>query len=86
MIARLLDLVLPRVRLGGLTGGHARRRSWGRAGLIAQVEVRSASNWMGRFGGGWQWAVGVKAGGTRARGTVLVELLVGTLRVDWGAP
>ena len=39
---------------------------------------------MGRFGAGWQWAVGVKVGGTRKAGTVLVELLVGTLSVSWG--
>ena len=34
---------------------------------------------MGRFGGGWQWAVGVKVGGA---GTILVELLVGSLIID----
>lgn len=33
----------------------------------------------GRFGGGWQWCVGVKI----ARRCFIVELLVGSLRVTW---
>jgi hypothetical protein len=41
---------------------------------------------LGRFGGGWEWDVGVKAGRlSRERGTVIVSLLVGSLRISWGA-
>lgn len=38
---------------------------------------KPSTAYMGRFGGGWQWAVGVKVGGR----TILVECLVGTLRI-----
>lgn len=31
-----------------------------------------------RFGGGWNWKVGVSVGGT----TVLIDLLVGTIRIS----
>lgn len=39
---------------------------------------------MGRFGGGWQWEVGAQASGfSRPRGTVIVNLLVASIRIDW---
>ena len=34
---------------------------------------------MGRFGGGWQWQVGVQVGGK----TAIVNLLVASVRIDW---
>lgn len=40
---------------------------------------------MGRFGGGWQWKMGVQAGRlSRQRGTVLLALGISELRVSWG--
>lgn len=40
---------------------------------------------LGRFGGGWQWKLGVQASALRrSSGTVIVSLLVGDLRIDWG--
>lgn len=34
---------------------------------------------MGRFGGGWQYKLGIQWGGS----TVIVDLLVGTIRFTW---
>lgn len=33
----------------------------------------------GRFGGGWNWNLGIQVGGT----TVLLELLFGTVMITW---
>lgn len=46
-------------------------------------EWRSAKqNFMGRFGGGWNWALGFQAGGS----TILIRLLVCTVRIIWYKP
>lgn len=37
---------------------------------------RTRDEHMGRFGGGWQWEVGIQAGGT----SVIVNLLVASIR------
>jgi hypothetical protein len=37
------------------------------------------SRGMGRFGGGWNWQVGIQAGGP----SVLIHLLICTLRFDF---
>lgn len=42
-------------------------------------EMRDPSGLMGRFGGGWNWALGFHASGS----TVLLYLLVATLRLEW---
>ncbi len=39
---------------------------------------RSKSCLWGRFGGGWNWKVGIQAGGD----SVIFEMLVATLRID----
>lgn len=45
---------------------------------------RPSSSPNGRFGGGWQWNVGVQAGNlTRRRGTVIVNLLIASVRIEW---
>lgn len=39
---------------------------------------------MGRFGGGWQWKLGFQAGNlSRRRGTIIVSLLVCSVRIEW---
>lgn len=45
------------------------------------VEMRRNDGWMGRFGGGWNWKLGIQAGGN----TVIVSLLVMEVRLDWKA-
>jgi len=40
---------------------------------------RSRKQWMGRFGGGWNWNLGFQAGGR----TVIFNLLVFSIRVWW---
>jgi hypothetical protein len=40
---------------------------------------RAAPGPWGRFGGGWNWALGFEAGGS----TVMLHLLVAMLRVSW---
>jgi hypothetical protein len=41
-------------------------------------ERRDKSGVMGRFGGGWQYKLGIDIGGS----TVILNLLVATLRID----
>lgn len=54
-------------------------REWriGKLTLIAQQ--RKASSPMGRFGGGWNWKFGFQASGR----TVIINYLVGYLRIKW---
>ena len=40
---------------------------------------RSADNFWGRFGGGWNWKLGFAASGK----TVIISLLIADLRFDW---
>ena len=40
---------------------------------------RAKSNLWGRFGGGWNWKLGIQAGGR----TVIIELLIFSLRFAW---
>lgn len=46
--------------------------------LAIRFSWRSSKNLMGRFGGGWNWNVGIVA----SRNAVLFHLLVCTLRFD----
>lgn len=52
------------------------KKEFGR--LAISFSWRSPKNFMGRFGGGWNWNVGIVA----SRNTVLLHLLVCTLRFD----
>ena len=40
---------------------------------------RPGGSYQGRFGGGWNWNVGVQAGGR----TVIINLLVASVRIIW---
>lgn len=43
------------------------------------------SSELGRFGGGWQWAIGIMAGELSCeRGTIIIRLLVADLSIRWG--
>lgn len=46
--------------------------------LRVKWEWRSKHCFWGRFGGGWNWKVGIQAGGS----SMIVELLVCSLRFD----
>jgi hypothetical protein len=50
-----------------------RRSGW----RVAWVN-RGPNAYMGRFGGGWKWCLGVEVGST----TVLLNLIWGYLRID----
>ena len=54
-----------------------RRKEWTAWGRNFKWERRIGEP-MGRFGGGWEWKLGVQVGGS----TVILNLLVGTLRID----
>lgn len=41
--------------------------------------MRSSKNFMGRFGGGWQWKLGIQASDS----TIIVSLLIAELRISW---
>ena len=34
---------------------------------------------VGRFGGGWQWKLGIDCG----TGGMIINLIFGTIRIDW---
>jgi hypothetical protein len=47
--------------------------------LKTTIKMRSAKTFWGRFGGGWNWKIGIQAGGK----TVIVSLLVLSITFDW---
>lgn len=46
--------------------------------IKVEYKCRSRKNLMGRFGGGWNWVLGVQVGST----TVIVNLLVCSVRFE----
>lgn len=72
----MTKLVCERFRDGRLAEWSVR---WRRGRWLVKLEWRSPWNFWGRFGGGWQWRVGVQAGGS----TVVVHLLVVTALLSW---
>jgi hypothetical protein len=52
-----------------------RRNVWKYA---IKIEHRSRTTWMGRFGGGWQWSLGIQVGSN----TTIINLLVISIRID----
>lgn len=50
--------------------------------LSIEYHWRSKKSLWGRFGGGWNWKLGVNFGST----VVILELLIFTLRFDWKNP
>jgi hypothetical protein len=58
-------------------------KKWRVGRLNIQYHWRSKKNFMGRFGGGWNWELGFQASGR----TVILNCLVFTLRFDtYGKP
>ena len=43
------------------------------------IEQRKANNFTGRFGGGWQWKLGIQASGS----TVIISLFVMEISITW---
>ena len=58
------------------------RKEWSVGRYRVVYQHRSKDNLMGRFGGGWNWEVGVQVG----RSTVIVNLLVASLRFSKKRP
>lgn len=56
-----------------------RLRQWRFGALKVSLSIRSAKCPMGRFGGGWNWKLGIMVGGR----TTILSLLVADLRFDW---
>ena len=54
-----------------------RKWDWGR--IHFHFHWQSPDSFMGRFGGGWQWKIGIQAGKTNC----IFNLLVCSLRVSW---
>ena len=57
---------------------YEKYRSWVILGRKVRYSRKSKNSRMGRFGGGWNWNIGVQVGG----GTIIVNLLVASLRID----
>ena len=58
--------------------GH-KRVSFDVAGLSIRIEHRHPSKLWGRFGGGWQWKLGVQV--SQGWGAVILNFLVFTVRI-----
>lgn len=52
------------------------QREWSIGRLKVRFERRSSREIWGRFGGGWNWSLGFKAGGS----TLILLLLIASLR------
>lgn len=55
------------------------RKEWLIFGRRVTFEWRSGKSPMGRFGGGWNWKVGVQVGGS----SVILNLFVCMLRIEF---
>lgn len=44
--------------------------------IVIDLSVRSSNGSMGRFGGGWNWALGFRAGGRTIVFSLLIAVLV----------
>jgi hypothetical protein len=66
------------IRLNKATPRLEVRREFRIGRLRAVYNRRSRKNLWGRFGGGWNWRIGVDIGGS----TVIVNLLVASLRFE----
>lgn len=53
-------------------------KRWEIAGFRIKWSIRPRNSFPGRFGAGWNWKVGVQAGG----GTVLFSLLIAELMIE----
>lgn len=62
---------------GHFMGGKVFQKEWIILGRRVKYEHRDRSG-MGRFGGGWNWQVGIQVGGN----TVIINLLVAALQID----
>jgi hypothetical protein len=66
-----------------LTVGDAEyHRTFEVRGRKVRLQNRGPAAQMGRFGGGWQNSVGMQLGRRGLRGTVIVNLWKGSIRID----
>ena len=63
-------------------GDKAYHRKLEISGRPVRLENRGPDARMGRFGGGWQTQVGVQMGSRGSRGTIIVNLGKGSIRID----
>jgi len=67
--------ILSIVRSNELFGRKEIKKTWNINRLEIQFEWRSKNNLWGRFGGGWNWKLGIQIGST----TIILSLLVFSL-------
>lgn len=53
-------------------------RKWNMLWLDWKFECNSSKGSFGRFGGGWNWVVGIQIGG----GALMINLLIASLRIS----
>jgi hypothetical protein len=51
--------------------------------LKISTRARKSRALWGRFGGGWNWVLGLQLSGFERRGTLILNLLVRSFRLDW---
>ena len=54
------------------------RYEWSLGAWKFTLSQKSKTDFMGRFGGGWNWNLGFQLGGS----TLIINYLVGTLRIS----
>lgn len=58
------------------------KKEWRRGRFVVGISWRSGKSAMGRFGGGWQWKIGLQGSSS----TVIVSLLILEVRISWYKP
>ena len=66
-------------RINDITGIDKIYKKWVIGRLTIVFEWRSKKNLWGRFGGGWNWKLGLQIGST----TTIISLLIFELRFCW---
>lgn len=70
--------ILAMCRLNKIFPSHGIKKQWKLGRLEIMFEWRSSENLWGRFGGGWNWVLGIQVGTS----SVIINLLVCSLRFN----
>ena len=60
-------------------GDYILQKEWQRGRFMVGISWRSGKGIMGRFGGGWQWKLGLQGSWS----TVILSLLILEIRISW---
>jgi len=84
--SQLSDREIVQAALALTVGDEAYRRNLTCFGRPVRLENRGPDARLGRFGGGWQTIVGIQTGRAGLKGTIIVNLGKGSIRIDAKRP